>query len=189
MFYFKCIILLKNNIPTKTDKCPTFFSFLNTFCKAIILLEILTLSFSSQACLNVFRAARLLAPLGSASFYRWGRFHLLRESQAGCGSFRNTTLAGCYVEIAPIWNVIKVVWLLASGLGRWGEYILFIFFSSQMKMYSRFCWEIPGGESRLLNICNTACTVELKWVLRWVIHCGFPSDISKVCSFWTVVLL
>lgn len=23
--------------------------------------------------------------------------------------------AGCYVEIAPIWNVIKVVWLLASG--------------------------------------------------------------------------
>lgn len=28
---------------------------------------------------------------------------------------RNTTLAGCYVDIAPIWNVIKLVWLLASG--------------------------------------------------------------------------
>lgn len=112
------------------------------------------------------------------------------ESQAGCGRFRNTTLAGCYVEIAPIWNVIKVVWLHASGLGWWGNtFLLFFFFPPQMKMYSRFCWEIPGGESRLLNICNTACTVELKWVLRWVIHCGFPSDISKVCSFWTVGLL
>lgn len=29
--------------------------------------------------------------------------------------FRNTTLGGCYVDIAPIWNVIKLVWLLASG--------------------------------------------------------------------------
>lgn len=65
-----------------------------------------------------------------------GRFHLLRESQAGCGSFRNTTLAGCYVEIAPIWNVIKVVWLLASG-GKTHS-IFPPLPSSQMKMYSVF---------------------------------------------------
>lgn len=82
--------------------------------------------------------------------------------------------AGCYVEIAHIWNAIKLVWLLASEK----KYIPFLF-SSQMKMYRVFCWKIPGGNSRLLNICNTACTVQLKWVLRWVIHCGFPFDISK----------
>ena len=46
--------------------------------------------------------------------WKSGRFQLLWESQGGCWSLRNTTRAGCYVEIAPIWNVIKLVWLLAS---------------------------------------------------------------------------
>lgn len=44
--------------------------------------------------------------------------------------------AGCYVEIAPIWNVIKVVWLLASG-GK-NTFHFPPLPSSQMKMYSVF---------------------------------------------------
>lgn len=91
--------------------------------------------------------------------------------------------AGCCVEIAPIWNVIKLVWLLAS------ERNAFLFSHLKWKCIECFCWKIPGGNSRLLNICNTAWTVQLKWVLRWVIRCGFPFDISKVCSFWTIDLL
>lgn len=51
---------------------------------------------------------------------------------------RNTTRAGCYVEIVPIWNVIKLVWLHASGKKKQKKKT-FHFLSSQMKMYRVLC--------------------------------------------------
>lgn len=39
--------------------------------------------------------------------------------------FEKYNTVGCYVEIAPIWNAIKLVWLLAS------EKIHFLFFSNE----------------------------------------------------------
>lgn len=101
---------------------------MNDLCACNLITDYFSYSYQTVTKLSLFSELHgssllLVRPLSADE-----EDFICSESQAGCGRFRNTTLAGCYVEIAPIWNVIKVVWLHASGLGWWGEYIPFIFF-------------------------------------------------------------